>query len=950
MIPPARLPALLAFAFLALFAPLGMRAADFAQSESDLRANPDARFGDLPNGVSYVVLSNHSPEDRASFRLIVRAGSFNETDDQQGLAHFVAHMAFRGSAHYPAGSMIETLKKWGMSADPEDDAITDFDHTTYLLELPDTRASTLKEGFRIFTDVAGGVSFKPEQIEAERAPILTEKLQRASAAYKDQIAEMRFTLPGTIIPRRLPIGLGDVIEHAGRDRLAAFYDAWYRPERITVVAVGDFDANDIEQMIRDAFGDLRDRAPAQPEPNLGDIPIVSGLQAKYLAEPGAATTRISIETIRPCFHEADTVEKRLENLERGLAFGMLNRRLAELARKDGAPFLSASSDVGELFDFVHNASLQIICKPDRWREALASGEQELRRALQYGFQPAELKGVAEGLRKSFEQSSLAAGSRPSDRIADGIARCIVRRQVFTSPTADLSVYGTALDHITADQCGAALQQAWAAKGTYLVVTGDLALPRPEQDIAAAYARSAAVAVDAPARIVEEDFPYASFGTPGTIVSRSEVADLGVTEVVFANGVRLNLKPTKFEPGKIDVSVRIGGGSLSEPANAEPGLGRFTEGVFTAAGLGRIGAADVRRILEGKSLGIDFRVLDDAFSFTGATDRLDLELELQLIAAYITDPGYRPEAQERARRAIPQMYRALDRAPDGVLETRIARLMANGDPRFGIPAQSDLAVRNLDEVRAWLAPQLGHGPIEVALVGDLDVATAIQAVAQTLGALPARDAKPAYVAERSVATPVKPIAPQIIPAGPGVTRSAVIIVWPTTDGREVRVAHRLGLLASIFSARLREKLQDPASGAPPPVARSFPSTTYAGYGTFTVDIIADATGGDAAAGRQKALSATRAALAIAADLSRNGVTEAEFEHAKQSALQAISDTTPTNDYWLSSVLADAQEEPQRLEWARHRLDDMNSITRNEITELAAVFLDPVRASRFLVTPR
>jgi len=930
----------LCFAMLAAGPSPRLKADDFPQAESDLRPDPDVHFGQLANGVNYAILANHAPEDQASLRLVIGAGSFNETDGQQGLAHFLAHLAFRGSAHYPPGALLGVLKRWGMSTDPEDDSQTDFDHTSYMLELPDTRAKTLKEGFQIFADYAGGLLLRDDQIDAERAPILSEKLERGSLAYRDQIAEMKFTLPDTLIPSRLPIGLGDVIEHANRDQFLDFYNAWYRPGKITVVAVGDFDPADVEGMIKDAFGDLKDRAPARPDPKLGDIPIAGGLKIKFLPEPGTEASRISIETVTPYFHEADTAQKRLANLQRSLAFAMLNRRLADRARKDDAPFASGTADVGEQFDFLHNASLQVIPHPAyRWEPALAAGEQELRRALEYGFQPVELDKIVSSMRKGLEQAVNRAAARNSKYLADALVRSLEHKQVFTSPAENLAIYGDALDHITAEDCAAALKDAWAAKGTYLLVAGDIEIPAPEHDIAAAYQASEAVAVEPLPKIMEEKFPYADFGVPGQVESRKDIPDLGITEVVFANGVRLNLKTTKFEPGKVDVSVRVGGGVLTEPAETEPGLARFTEGVFYSAGLGKLSVQDIRRVLAGKIVGFGFSVQDDAFSFTGATDPEDLPLECQLITAYLTDPGYRASALERAHQAIPDMYGSLAETPEGALETKIARVMANGDPRFGVPAESDLMARNLDEMKAWLTPQFAHGPVEVAMVGDFDPAAAIAAVSRTLGALPARDAKPSYAAERAVSFPDRALS-QVYQSAPGVTRTAIIMVWPTTDGHDYRISDRLGLLASVFTARMRARFHDQGNGDPLPSARNDSSTTFTGYGTMTIDVSTDAA---------TALDTGKTVLAIADVLQKKGVLDEEAERAKHAALTAIDVAARTNDYWIVSVLAAAQEHPERLEWARKKQDDVNGITAADLSYLATRYLDPARSSTFLISP-
>jgi zinc protease len=286
-----------------------------------------------------------------------------------------------------------------------------------------------------------------------------------------------------------------------------------------------------------------------------------------------------------------------------------------------------------------------------------------------------------------------------------------------------------------------------------------------------------------------------------------------------------------------------------------------------------------------------------------------------------------------------MYRSLDETPEGAIETKIARVMANGDPRFGVPPESDLMARNLDEMRAWLTPQFAHGAIEVAMVGDFDPSAAIDAVARTLGALPTRDPKPDFVAERSVSFPSRALS-QVYQSGAGGTRSAIVIVWPTTDGHDYRIADRLDLLARVFTGRLRRVLPDKGTGDPLPIARSDASTTFPGYGTMTVDVSTDAA---------SAIDTGKNVLATADVMQRRGVLDDETARARQAALTAADVAARTNDYWIVSVLAAAQEHPERLEAARKLHDDLSSVTAADLGELAAHFLDPARASTFLISP-
>ena len=658
----------------------------FAQEKSDLAPDSAAVWGRLPNGLRYVVMPGREPKNRASLRLVVGAGSLHETDDQRGLAHFLEHLAFNGSAHYPPGTLVEYLQRLGMSFGADTNAYTTFDATVYLLELPDTKAATLAEGFQVFADYAGGLLLAPREIDRERGVILSEKRTRDSVEYRSYVAEGEFLLGQSLFPKRQPIGETAVIERAPRAQFANYYDAWYRPENLAVVAVGDFDPAAVAGQIKTAFAPLAARAPARPQPDLGRIATAPGLQVKFHSEPEASRVIVSVQTVTPHAGEPDTAAVRLKQLPRSLALAMLDRRLSILAKKEGAPFTTGHTDVNESYKFYRNASIELTTKPENWGGALAAAEQELRRALEHGFQPVELREAVDNYRNDLEQAAKTASTRRSEELAGDLVNCLVHDEVFTHPQTNLELLRPALGRITADDCAQALREAWKADQRYVFVTGNLDLSKEtggaEKTIASVYDASRAVAVAPPEKAAEEAFAYSDFGPSGVVTHREHVADLDVDLVEFANGVCLDLKKTDFEADTIHLSIRIGAGRLIEPA-AQPGLAFVSNLTFVTGGLGRHSIDDLQRLFAGKTVGLNFGVRDDALNLGGKTNREDLLAQLQLLTAFIVDAGYRPEAMRQAQKIIDQTYTRLAHTPNGPLQTEVPNRLANGDPRFGL---------------------------------------------------------------------------------------------------------------------------------------------------------------------------------------------------------------------------------------------------------------------------
>jgi len=916
-----------------------------AAGSTDLTADPAIVADVLPNGLRYALRHNAEPRGRAALRLVVAAGALHEAEEQRGLAHFLEHMAFNGSTHYPPGTLIEFFQRLGMDFGGDTNAYTSFDRTVYMLDLPDTKPETLAEGCRVLADYAGHLLLLPEEINRERGVILSEKLARDSADYRTAVAGYEFFYKGTLLPLRLPIGLEPVIRGAGREPFADFYDTWYRPERLAVIAVGDFDPAVLEKPLRENFGPLAPRGPYRPTPDFGRPAAAAaddpGLRFGHHFEPEASATSVAIQVIRPADHTPDSSARRLRDLPLELANSMLNQRLSELAKTDTAPFVKATANRDYFPDIFDGAELSLTARPDRWADTLAVGENELRRALRFGFRAPELREAVASYRNALEQAVRTASTRRSEQFADELVEAFIAGSVPTSPAADLALLGPALEKMTLEECHEALKASWSSAGGRLVgVLGNTDLGKEEVAslaIARAYATAEAIEVTPPADHAETPWAYADFGQPGAVVSRQEVADLAITQVVFANGVRLNLKRTDFEAGTIALRARVGTGRLEEPRD-QPGLAFFANAAFTAGGLGKHSADDLRRLLAGRNVGVGLQVADDALTFGGQTTPADLALQLQLLTATLFDPGYRTEAETTARRQMEPFYKRLASDPTGPFTLEVPRLLASGDPRFGMPTREAAFTRTLAELRTWLAPQLATGAIELSLVGDLAPDTAIAAVAATLGTLPSRAAKPALENLRQVTTP--PPSAQTLKVTTTIPKAALAVYWPTTDALESSRTRRLNLLADILGDRLRKTVREELGGSYSPGAASSPSDTYRNYGFLFARITLEASDVE---------RIRPAVLAAAADLFTHGVTEDELERAKLPVLTAVRESERTNAYWLNAVLGSSQEQPWRLEWARTRAADLASVTKPELDALARAYLDPARALQFTVLP-
>ncbi len=848
-------------------------------------------------------------------------------------------MAFNGTENFAADTLVEWFQRNGMSFGGDSNASTGFETTTYMLELPRADAKTLGEGLRVLRDFADRMLLSEDEIEKERGIIFSEKRARDSVEFRAMLAEFAFILPDTLPPGRFPIGVEETLNAANAERLRAFYERWYQPQNIILTIVGGIDLDVTKNLIHEAFDSMKpgdglparaDRGSAQParEP-------VAGIHR----EAEASAVSVSIQTVSPFEKQPDSIATRMRDLPLDAANAILSRRLAELARKEGAPFTYGAAGATEVFDFARVASIELTGPPERWRESLAVAEQELRRALTHGFSPVELTEITANIINGLEEAARSAPTRHSAGLASGLAGSIFDERVFNTPETNLAITRPAVEQLTTEACIQALRAAWASSAPRLFVSGRVPDEVTEADILAGFETSFQEPVAAPGALETAAFAYTDFGPPGEVVKRELVEDLDLVLVEFANGVRLNLKRTDFRANSIGLRARVGAGRLQLPLD-EPELAVIAGALLTEGGLGKHSKEDLRRILAGRTVGVGFGIADDAFVFNGGTSPKDLELEMQLLCAHLTDPGWRGDALAVIRRGITQSYERMIHLPGGIAQMKIPPLLASGDPRFGTPPLEKLLGVSAERARETITPILATAPIEVAIIGDIDIERAIEIAAATIGALPAREPPRDFKEAREVRYPGEAPA-DAFPVETEILKSLVLIYWPTDDARDIPRTRRLALLASVFDDRLRKVVREELGAAYSPNASSAPSDTYPGYGLFSVSVEVDP---------HQAATVQETILRLADDLRAHGVTADELERALEPVLTSIKESARQNGYWLSAVLDKAQSRPEFLDAARTREADFRSITKADLDALAATYLNNARAARFIVHPQ
>ena len=905
------------------------------QTRSDIPADPDVRFGVLPNGMRYAIRKNTTPKDEVSFRLRIDAGSLMESDAQRGLAHFLEHMAFRGSTHIPEGDVFQTMQRLGLRVGADANASTGQTETIYQFDVPKSDMATLNTAFTVLRDIASELSLKPEAFDAERGPVLSEERLRDGPGMRVFEAQNGFLLKGQLAPERIPIGKVDIIRNAPVSQVADFYHAYYRPERAALVIVGDIDPDAIEREIKARFADWKGQGAGRADPDLG-TPITRGQQALVFTEADAPQS-VSVAWVTPFDNSPDNKARQRRNFIEGIGFNILNQRLAQASEKPDAPFLAAGSSRGNVTRSAKIASLRVSYAGDKWQTALEEADKIRRQVLAQGVTQGELDRQITAAVTREEAAVAAASTQASRGIANGIIGTLDRDIVYTSDATDLAMVKEIVGSLTVDQVNAALRGAFVGNGPLLFLSSTKPVQGGETTLASVFQRAESAPIDTAPPQELATWPYTSFGAAGKVAETRHVDDLDATFIRFENGVRLTVKPTKYRADQILVSVSIAGGDLAYPKDHTV----INTNVFLAGGLEAMSYLDLRRTLTGKITSIGFGVDDDAFMLSGSTRPADLDTEMQLLTAYMTKPGWRPEPFQQGLTSLADNLPKLDSTPMSLFGAKLPELLHPGDARWAYPTLADVQSAKLEQVKAILTPALANAPIEITMVGDVTIDQAVKSVASTFGALPSRNgAAMSQPKPGDVKFPAATAEPVVLRHAGRADQGVAAIAWQTTDVYSDSESAARRVLTDILQFRLMEQLRIKDGATYSPAATASASRTFPGYGYIAAF---------AEIPPQKAQLFYDTVKQVTTDLREHTVSTDEFERARKPEVDSLEKAVETNAYWISA-LAGGQTDERRLKLVRDARPGLETVTPADVQRVAQKYLTDERAWKLVVSPK
>ncbi|QJW92138.1 insulinase family protein [Spirosoma taeanense] len=777
---------------------------------SPIPLDPAVKVGKLPNGLTYYIRKNSEPKNRAELRLVIRAGSVLETDDQQGLAHFMEHMEFNGTKNYPKNELVNFLQSSGVRFGADLNAYTGFEETVYQLPVPTDSANVFRQAFQILEDWAHNATLDPAEIEKERGVVLEERRLGRGAGQRMRDQYFPVLLNNSRYASRLPIGTEQVLTTFKPETLRQFYNDWYRPDLMAVIAVGDFNPGEVETIIREKFGRLT--MPKNPKPRTEySIPAHKDTKVVIVTDPEQPNTVVQVIYKRPEIKEK-TLNDLRESIKRGLFNTMLGNRIQELTQQANPPFLGGYSSYSDFIGNLDAFTSIAVAKEGNVERAIRAVLDENARVKQFGFTETELARAKQEFFTGVEQ---AYNERDKTRSANFVNEYV---QNFTDkePYTSIEFY---YNFLKKEQAGIKLAEVNALVDQFIHNDNRaVIIMAPEKDKAKLPTVEQVISfVDNAGKDLTAyedktlDAPLVPTPpTPSPVANEREIKEIGVTEWTLRNGVRVILKPTNFKNDQILFGATSQGGtSLYDLKDFQSA--RFSSTLMSLGGTGAYNQIQLGKFLSGKQVNVYPYVGELSEGVNGSTTPRDLETAMQLLYSYFTQP--RKDADVVAgflsnqRSALQNQINTP--TPQRVFQDTVAVTLGNNNPRRQPLKPADLDKIDLDRALAIYKERFANASdFTFFFVGNFKEEQLKSLVEKYLGGLPTTG-KTEKFNDLGIRTPTGQISKTVYR---GLDPKATVqLVFSGDMTWSPEATTQIDALAEVLEIKLIEKLREEESG-------------------------------------------------------------------------------------------------------------------------------------------
>ena len=729
-----------------------------AQAPEKLPIDPEVRYGQLDNGLTYYIRHNEQPKQRCEFHIAQAVGAILEEDHQNGLAHFLEHMAFNGTEHFEGKGIINYFESIGVNFGGNINAYTSIDETVYRLsDVPTYREGIIDSALLVMHDWSCALSLLPEEIDAERGVILEEWRTRRTASRRIWSQMQAKMYPGTQYAKRDVIGDTAVINNFEYQALRDYYHRWYGPDNQAIIVVGDIDVDAIEAKIKALWANVPRRVNYGERPiytvNHNDKPLVA-----LVTDPEAEGSRITLEYKFDQLPEAlqGTAQEYMLKLVRELACDMLDNRFSELALDPKASFTGAGCYYGEAAKKMDAFYAISIPKEGRETEAFNDLLFQLEKMHRYGFTNAELERVKSEKLNSMDKYYNERNTRKNITLARECIRHFEDGESMPGASWEYEFVKATLPLVTVEAVNEVAKALVHANPTVAISGPEkegVNIPS-EETIVAAVAGQKDLAIEAPAEETFDTELVKKAPHKGRIKSVTRDDELGITEWVLSNGIKVVFKPTEFKADEILMRAFSKGG-LSQVETADLPSAQLATAIVRFSGIGRFNATQLEKALTGKTVSVEAEISENIEQLLGSSSIKDFETLLQLTYLHFTAPRRDEEAYETLMAILKNQLANRDKNPKTTFSDSIQMMSTNHSERTVLMKTEALEKITLDKALAVYKARFANpADFTFILVGNINPndPKVQELVCQWLGGLKTKKSREEVIDRHITVTP------------------------------------------------------------------------------------------------------------------------------------------------------------------------------------------------------
>ncbi|MBN8501669.1 MAG: insulinase family protein, partial [Sphingomonadales bacterium] len=660
---------------------------------SDIPQDKEWQFGELPNGVRYVVRKNGVPPGQVSIRIRMDVGSMYEGDTEKGFSHLLEHMVFRQSKYLGEGEAIPTWQRMGATFGSDTNAETSPIATTYKLDLPNATEASVDESMKLLSGMMIAPVLSEKNVRTDVPIVMAEKRERGGTAARVYDQSQQTLFAGQKLAVRPVIGTDETLSAATGASVSAFHQRWYRPDNAVIIVVGDIPTAAMEASIKKWFAGWQGVGPRTPEPPFGDPLAPKGAagmppigETRVIVEPDMPRS-ITYTVMRPWRPVRDTIAYNQGIMIESLAQAIINRRLEAKARAGGS-FLAAQVSKEKVLRSADATYVMITPLGENWQAAMKDTRGVIADAMAKPPTQEEIDREVKEFGVSFESGVEQRRLQPGAKLADNMVSAIDIRETIASPEVVQDIFNRSKPLFTPANVLASTRAMFKGSVSRAVYVTPKAGEATPASVRAALA--APVAASKGSRLAAAGSSIADLkpiGTPTAPLGEKKTGLLEIDQLDYANGVKVQLWPTADEPGRVTLKVRFGAGWRAFNAKTAP-YATLGEMALVDSGVGPLDREAMDRAMTGRKITFNFSIEDTVFTFKGDTRAADLDDQLQLVASKFAAPRWDVNPVARAQAAAKINYESYAASPQGVMERDLKFVERGDDPVFRTPTPQD----------------------------------------------------------------------------------------------------------------------------------------------------------------------------------------------------------------------------------------------------------------------